>query len=85
MDEEKELYRYGRGGTSQYHKLVNRDRTASRTYRLSKELAADITCLANKYRISSNDLANWCLQQAVDQMKSGAIAPKIETVIGRCI
>ncbi len=85
MAKQKKPIRYGRGGTSQYHHLVNRDRICTRTYRLNKQLADDITQLANKYKISSNDLAHWLLEEAVDLIKSGKIEPKVEAVINHCV
>lgn len=81
----QKIQRDGSGGTSQYHQLVTRGRTLTRTYKMSSDLVEDIAELADTHRVSSNDLAHWLLEEAVALLKEGAIKPKLEPIISRCV
>ena len=75
--------REGHGGSSNFHKMVRSDRVVSRTYRLNKAIADEISQGAIRLKISTNDFACWLLSQALEQFQAGLIKPQIESVLRR--
>lgn len=85
MEKQTKTYRLGRGGSSQFHELMRSDRTITRTYKMTQQLADDIARLADQFQVSSSDLVFWCLQRSIRDIEIGAIAPKVESVVKRCV